>query len=90
MGKMLQKKKLKENDVLLFTASKYTQYVIQIPNNDISIYLRKMTEQHFYWSPQLANSSIYQKKQIKEVFPACSPCVCMCSLWVVQLPSFNC
>lgn len=24
MGKMLQKKKLKENDVLLFTASKYT------------------------------------------------------------------
>lgn len=40
MGKMLQKKKLKENDVLLFTASKYTQYVIQIRNNDISIYLR--------------------------------------------------
>lgn len=63
MGKMLQKKKLKENDVLLFTASKYTQYVIQIRNNDINIYLRKMTEQHFYWSPQLADSSIYQRKQ---------------------------
>lgn len=44
MGKMLQKEKTERNDVLLSTASNYTQYVIQICNNDISIYLRKMTE----------------------------------------------